>query len=160
MLCMQAMNKCRRPSFELVPCGLVLASAALGLILYADFLAENILVWHHEYVRPGSGPRLLRTRYIQSWAMNHEPCSLARHVCPWNCTIECMHLHTYVRARRHIIYRSIDHQIRHPPAATNRDWSIRFTMHAVCSHVLCATSVCHQTLYQPLNKKLLATASS
>ena len=155
---MYASNEQKPPAIFWARTLWVLASAALGLILDADFSAENILVRHHAYARaPILGCYDTYTRH----RAGNESCTVASPcLWPWNCTIECMHPHTYVRARRRIIeYRSID-QIRRRPAATNRDWSIRFTMQYVVTSYICASVYATKLYIQPLNKKLLDLSSS
>jgi len=150
---MYASNEQKPPAIFWARTLWVLASAALGLILDADFSAENILlVRHHAYAR---APILGCYDTSVALKLYNESCTVASPcLWPWNCTIECMHPHTYVRARRRIIeYRSID-QIRRRPAATNRDWSIRFTMQYVVTWVLyMCQCVCHQTLYTTVKQK-------
>jgi hypothetical protein len=95
--------------------------------------------------------------------MNHAPySSLARRVCPWNYTIECMHLHirSWGPGDIFIDRSSIRSGTRRQPP-TEIYWSIRFTMHACSIYVvtwsrpMCYSSVSHQTLYTTVKGCLL-----
>jgi len=156
---MYASNEQKPPAIFWARSLWVLASAALGLILDADFSAENILVRHHAYAQaPILGCYDTYTLQSWQWIMHR---SLAVSVALK--LYDRVHASAYVREGQETYYRiSIDRSDQ-APAGSHQPRFIHSFHYAVCSHVrsyICASVYATKLYIQPLNKNLLDLSSS